>query len=48
MDMYIYIDILIYLYLSIYKTGVRFIGHQAERQQKTYMPLMLDFVMLYK
>ena len=34
---YVYIDIFIYLYLSIYKTGVRFIGHQAEPQQKTYI-----------
>ena len=45
---FLYIDIFIYLYLSIYKTGVRFIGHQAEPQQKTYMPKILDFIRHYK
>lgn len=45
---FLYIDIFIYLYLSIYKTGVRFIGHQAEPQQKTYIIQMLDFIRLYK
>ena len=33
---FLYIDIFIYLYLSIYKTAVRFIGHQAEPQQRRF------------
>ena len=49
-DRYVFLYILIYLYIYIYlyKTGVPFIGHQAEPQQKTYTPLMLDFIRHYK